>query len=134
MRSLLYLGDALANVWISDLPAADGGLDTSRPESRAAMLFLAAILSILLRTSGCKKEKKESKLIWLHRASQLRGKENAAAIRRGTSEWHIVNSISTTTRVARSPCQLLKNDLTWCEDRLGSSTSRKAASQSKMKR
>lgn len=58
MRSLLYLEDALANVWISDLPAADGGLDTSRPESRAAMLFLAAALSIRLRISGCKKGEK----------------------------------------------------------------------------
>lgn len=45
-----------------------------------------------------------------------------------------VNSISTTIGVVRSPCHLLKNDLTWCEDRLGSSASRNVASQSKMKR
>lgn len=69
-----YLGDALANVWISDLPAADGGLDTSWPESRAAMLFLAAFFSILLRISGIREREKESSLILIPRASQLHGK------------------------------------------------------------
>lgn len=129
-----YLGDALVNVWISDLPAADGGLDTSRPESRAAMLFIAAILSILLRISGCKKEKKGSKLVWLHRASQLRGERECSEDQTRDVQMAHVNSFSTTTGVVRSPCHLLKNDLTWCEDRLGSSASRKAASRSKMKR